>query len=135
MVMPRRTAALVLGLACVALPAGPAFAEVCDKIRPDWSPADGRIGALGDAIYMSQTGFGLVAATLLVMGLVVRLRWIRFIASGGLVLMAIPLILEWWNMPAMYREALAEGCLGLPYVTIAVLLVLSAGLFHLALRR
>lgn len=131
----RCTVGLVLGLAGVLIPAAPAFAAVCDKIRPDWSPNDGPIGALGDTIFMSQTGFGMVAATFLVMGLVVRHRWIRLVASGGLALMAIPLLLEWWKMPPLYREALAEGCLGLPYVTIAVLFVLSAGVFHLALRR
>jgi hypothetical protein len=131
----RHTASLVLGLAGALLPAAPAFAAVCDNIRSDWSPGDGPIGALGDTIFMSQTGFGLVTATLLVMGLVVRHRWIRLVASGGLALMAIPLLLEWWKMPPLFREALAEGCLGLPYVTIAVLLALSAGIFYLALRR
>ncbi len=133
---PRHLASVVIGLACALLPAAPAFAAaVCDKIRPDWSPGEGPIGAVGDTIFMAQTGFGLVAASLLVMGLVVRHRWIRLVASGGLALMAIPLLLEWWKMPPLYRDALAEGCLGLPYVTIAVLFILSAGIFHLALRR
>ncbi|MBT5414522.1 MAG: hypothetical protein HOK81_07990 [Rhodospirillaceae bacterium] len=130
----RNAGKVVLGLACVLLPAAPAAAEVCDKIRPSWSPTDGPIGAVGEAVYHSSTGFGLVAAVLLVMGLVARHRLVRFASSGGLALMATPLASEWWNMHPIYREALAEGCLGPPYVSIAVLLALSVGMFHLAMR-
>ena len=44
---------LLCSLLVVAMPAS-AAAEVCDKERPGWSPADGPVGQLGETFLRSR---------------------------------------------------------------------------------
>ena len=111
-----------LALPLATLP-GPAWAEVCDKMRPNW---DGTATtAMGEALalFLSPGGLFLLAATAVALvlrsqwgGLVVVLLWTGFIT---LVTMADP--------SGSRAPGLVEGCVGPPTLFIALAAAICVG--------
>jgi hypothetical protein len=112
----------------------PAFAEVCDKVRPAWDPKDGPISQFDDLVltfFAEPFGliiFGLVAATVL-------LRKPMFTACS-IILLIIPGVLSltarltnWLpsDPDPVWTYAISEGCvLPSPGLVPIVLVVIAA---------
>lgn len=116
--------------ALAALP-GPAFAEVCDKVRPEWSPTDGPVSALGEVKSLLLFFFALPLALALAATRCPR-RWLLALCTGAALIVAGLLIGGDSEIMAFAR---AEGCVGPPGLTYALLAALPLpGLWRL-LRR
>ncbi|WP_338550135.1 hypothetical protein [Roseovarius phycicola] len=118
----RRGLTAALALICLPLPA---FAEVCDKVRPGW---DGMpVSMWQEALWL----FGSPAALFL---LFCSALVFRFKNSWG----ALAVFVGWsflvgaftfWDPTGGVRDgAIAEGCVGSPAVFVVVVLVISVGL-------
>lgn len=109
-------------LACLPTPA---LAEACDKIRPGWD--GGTVGPVAEAITLFSSPIAL--AFLLGTALVFRFR-----SSKG----ALALCLAWSFLVTattfldptggVRTQAAAEGCVGSPWLFIAVVGALSVGM-------
>ena len=95
-------AALTLG-GLLSAAATPAFAEVCDKVSPDWQRGDGPVGLLGPALMVA-----LVAVLLL--GWRTGSAWIAFPATAACLLLALVSAADLIGGSALYDAATAEGC-------------------------
>ena len=113
----------------VLVAASPAFAEVCDKERPRWNPADGRVNVFEELYFFltSPVGIGLIA--LIATTLYFRKRWLSFLCAGLVFTIATITTLNWfWLGDSIITAAFNEGCRTSPIVTIGVLVLLSAWL-------
>lgn len=103
----------------------PALAEACDKIRPGWD--GGEVGAVSEAITLFSSPIALIL--LFLTALVFRFR-----SSRG----ALALCLFWSFLitavtffdptGGVRTQAITEGCVGSPWLFIAVVGALSAGM-------
>lgn len=113
----------------VSLMASPAFAEVCDKERPRWNPADGRVNVF-EELYLfltSPLGIGLIA--LIATTLYFRRRWLSLLCAALIFTVATIVALNWfWLGDGIITAAFNEGCRASPIVTIGVLVLLSVWL-------
>ena len=120
--------------ALAALP-GPAFAEVCDKVRPEWSPTDGPVSALGEvkSLLLSPPGFFFALPLALALAATLRpRRWLLALCTGAALIVAGLLIGGDSEIMAFAR---AEGCVGPPGLTYALLAALPLpGLWRLMRR-
>jgi hypothetical protein len=114
--------------------ATPAMAEVCEKTRPGWSPADGPVTALGEALVFAMTP----AALLLIVGVGAGWYFRQQLVLSAVVLaslvFAFPRI--WPVNPDLLAAASAEGCIGPSSLVIGFLgLIWMAAMAGLILRR
>ncbi|MEM6588529.1 MAG: hypothetical protein AAF641_08790 [Pseudomonadota bacterium] len=103
----------------------PALAEACNTIRPGWDGGD--VGAVAEAITLFSSPIALIL--LLCTALVFRFR-----SSWG----ALTVCLGWSFLitavtffdptGGVRTEAITEGCVGSPWLFIAVVGLLSAGM-------
>lgn len=105
--------------------ATPAWAEVCDEVRPDWDGTP--VTALGEFLYLLQAPVVLVLILGTAMAFRFRSEW------GGLVVVVgwsvvTYLITDWGGANQQEVLARAEGCIGSPSLFIAVATALSIGL-------
>lgn len=109
-----------------------AAAEVCDKERPFWRPADGPVGALQDLIHSIATPLGAALLLCLLAPLVWRRAIPALLAANTALLAALFTWLERSSPsdPAT-AAALAEGCMGPPGAPVAALLLAALGLYWL----
>lgn len=108
---------------CAALPL-PAFAEVCDKVRPDWLPEDGPVGALAEAFYVLTSPLGVVLLAFVVLAMVRPRRWLAVVVALPLLALAGLLFLA--RGAEVAAMAMAEGCIGGIGPTVALLVLLAA---------
>jgi hypothetical protein len=106
-------------LIAYALMASPAAAEVCDKVRPGWSPADGPATMVTELMQFLIWGWG----GLLIIALVLGLYFRKVIVLNAVLLvsliMAVPYI---WPLDAETRQfAITEGCVGASTLVMATL--------------
>lgn len=132
--------AQVLGVAAaVALPASSALAEVCDKERPDWAPADGPVGQLGETIGilagLLSSGPGIAILAVLLLPLLWRNRGLSLASAALAALMAFGLAAAWLERDPVYEAALAEGCRTAPILPIALLALLCLWMLRRGLSR
>ncbi|MEL6647915.1 MAG: hypothetical protein AAFY35_08775 [Pseudomonadota bacterium] len=109
----------------LSLVPGPAFAEACDTIRPGWD--GGEVSAVAEAITLFSSPIALIL--LFLTALVFRFR-----SSRG----ALALCLFWSFLitavtffdptGGVRTQALAEGCVGSPWLFIAIVGALSVGM-------
>jgi len=100
---------------------GAAVAEVCDKVRPGWARANGPATGVTEVLYLFATGPGLAAVLLTVAGFTFYRWWLFALAalvSAFLTFVAIAAALP--DPTGLAGLARAEGCLGPPYLSIAV---------------
>ncbi len=131
------SAAAVLGLSTV-----PAAAEVCDKLRPDWSPDDGPPGTTGDLLAALGTPLGMLALAALGLALAAIFatrRPLVLVATSFGLPMAVAVLLHQTRDPAIDTLALQEGCLSSPdavqILLFVAMLVLVPVAFHRAFNR
>lgn len=120
--------AAVLLVATVAA----ASAEVCDKERPAWNPADGPVGALGEMLANLLSVPGLVVVAVAFLAMWSKSVWVP------LVLCLFPFALAWlihfghndpMPLAAEMRDfARQEGCVGPPGLAIAVFVLMGVAL-------
>jgi len=109
----------ILGISLCA--ASPAWAEVCDKIRPNWSPLDGPVSAIQELMYFTTSPIGIGFGVLFALHL-----WFRTRLSFYLVLVAcgFALLTEteiFWAPNHILAASYSEGCRGLPWLTLLVI--------------
>ena len=109
-------------------------AEVCDKARPRWSPADGPVGQLGETFFTFTTTPGIVLMALLAISLLIRIRWLFVLNAVLTFLFGFLLALDWSQMDDVLRFAVAEGCITAPVLPIAILAVLCVLMAYRAVR-
>jgi uncharacterized integral membrane protein len=112
------------GLILAALAPAPAWAEVCDKTRPNWDGTP--VSAVDEAIFLFSTP----AALVLVLG---TLLAIRFRHQWGALIMVIlwTLLISLVAMgdPTGMREfELTEGCVGSPTLFIGLVAAICIGM-------
>ncbi|MDQ2094036.1 hypothetical protein [Rhodalgimonas zhirmunskyi] len=111
------------------------MAEVCDKERPDWTPASGPATGLDEMLFLftSLPGLGILGA--LILALLTRQK--RYLAISALFsgLIATALYVSSTQPDALTQQAIAEGCVGPqgPPV-LASTLICAVSLALLALR-
>lgn len=109
----------------------PAVAEVCDKMRPDWNPADGPAGAFGEAITLLTSPWALLTIAFIVAAYFLRQAILAHAAialatSLMVVLAVIPLLIA----SPILEAARTEGCVGPGYLRFFVgALILAAAIF------
>ena len=124
---------LLCSLLVVAMPA-PAAAEVCDKARPRWSPADGPVGQLGETFFTFTSTGGIVLMALLAISLLIRVRWLFILNAVLTFLFGFALALNWIDMHEITRAAVAEGCVTAPVLPVATLAALFVLMTYRAVR-
>lgn len=106
--------------------ASPAFAEVCDKERPSWNPADGRVNTFEELYFFFISPVGIGLAILISATLYFRKRWLSFLCAGLIFTVAAITALNWfWLGDSIITAAYREGCRAPPIITIGVLVLLS----------
>ncbi|MDU9002890.1 hypothetical protein [Sedimentitalea todarodis] len=121
---PLRRAVIVL-----LATATPALAEVCDKERPGWTPADGPATGLDEVVFhaTSLPGLGILGALTLALLVGGRLYWTLSALFSGVIALAL-----WTTHSApddITLAAIAEGCVGPKSLSIGFL----AAIFVVAL--
>ncbi len=118
----RRGLTPLVGLACTPLPA---WAEVCDKVRPDWNGLP--VSAWQEALWLFASPLALVL--LIGSAIVFRLRssWGALVVFVGWSFL-VGAFTFWDPTGGVRTAAIAEGCLGSPAVFVSVVLVISVGL-------
>lgn len=116
-----------LGLcATLTLLPAQALAEVCDKERPLWSPADGPMSALDELFHLATTlpGLGIAGALTLALLSGTRLYWALTALFSAIIALSL------WAMQndplGLTQAAMAEGCVGPQTLTIATCTVICA---------
>lgn len=112
----------------------PAWADVCETVRPGW---DGEtVTAMGELLLLFQTP--LVLLLLLGTALAVRFRH----ELGGVVVVvgwsiATYVATGWGNADGIREAALAEGCVGSPalFITVAVAVAIGVVLYTAPITR
>ncbi|MEO9684727.1 MAG: hypothetical protein ABJR46_03055 [Tateyamaria sp.] len=111
-----------IGSVIVALP-GAAWAEICDKERPNWDGTD--VTAIGEAFTLFTTPVALVVLAFTIIALRFRNQW-----------MGLGAVLGWTGFIALITTAdptgtrnlaIAEGCIGSPTLFIAVVAAICVG--------
>jgi hypothetical protein len=97
----------------------PAMAEVCDKLRPGWSPADGPATMVTELVQFLIWGGGGVVLLGLILGLYLRKAIILNAIMLVTLIMAVPYI--WPLDPTTRQIAMTEGCVGQPTLVLVVL--------------
>jgi hypothetical protein len=102
------------------------FAEVCDKIRPDWSSENGPVSQFDDAILLATSGAGVTFLTFVVVSLLSRSRAMCLLAAIASATLALLLAFDWLNTApgSVQQMAIEEGCSVPPYLAISVFLAI-----------
>lgn len=124
----RRRLTAATGMA--ALPAA-AFAEVCDKVRPDWAAGAGPQGWLAETVYILASPPSLVLLALLALALWLPHLWIA--VPAALLTLGFAALLTISRQTDMAALAMAEGCVGtaapaITALTLAAILGLARAL-------
>jgi len=106
----------------------PALAEVCDKIRPDWTADAGPQGWLAETAYILASPPSLALAILLLLALAFPRLWLALPAT--LLTLAFAALLLVSRQAPMAVAARTEGCLAT--ATPAIALLALAALLTLA---
>lgn len=113
------------------LTASPAFAEVCDKVRPRWDPSSGSINLFEELYFFFTSPFGIGLILLIAATLYFKKRWLSISCAALIFLVAVLTTAGWFFLSdGIIRAAHQEGCRASPLVTIGVLALLSIWLFH-----
>lgn len=116
------------------LTATPAFAEVCDKARPGWDPADGPLGIWGELLVFATSPAMLLVIAALAAGWYFRQSLLLSAAMLAALVFAVPQ--RWPVNPDLVAAARSEGCMGPPTLVIGLLgLVWCLALAGMLLRR
>jgi len=111
----------------------PAWAEVCDKIRPDWDSAGGPVSAVAEMGYILASPVGLVLLGLVIVAMVWPRRWLAAVVALPLLALAGLLFLA--RGAEVAALAMQEGCIGGIGPTVGLLVLLAAAVLVRGFRR
>ena len=117
-------------LVCV-ITSTPAAGEVCDKVRPAWTPQDGPISQFDDLALFLFEPIGLIAIGLTVGALLLRSTWFSAVAIVILILIVALTVSTWSEADDVTRFAISEGCMTAPYLTTILLIAMAASILTL----
>ncbi|WP_386684843.1 hypothetical protein [Loktanella sp. R86503] len=109
----------------------PAAAEVCDKVRPAWTPQHGPVGQLDDLALFLFEPIGLIAIGLTVGAFLLRSAWFSAVAIVILMLMVALNVSTWREADDITRFAISERCMTAPYLTTIVMIAMAASIVTL----
>lgn len=113
----------------------PAYAEVCDKVRPNWNPENGRVTQYEEILYFFSTPFGAGLLALIIVAFFIKKFWFSFVCSLAILLTALIIFADWfWLGDTVANYAYLEGCLVSPIITCVILFVIAASLIVFSLR-
>lgn len=116
---------LVLPVATLAFAPLPAWAEVCEKVRPDWIPGSD-ISVVSEAISLLSSPVSIIL--LLASALAIRLR-AQWWALAVVVFWTIWVTIISADDPAgIQKLAKAEGCIGSPSLFFAIVGAICVGM-------
>lgn len=130
----RRTAQIALSSALFwAGATGFANAEVCDKERPNWTPGE-HVSWLSEAISIALLPPSLICMAFACFAAILPPRKIYVLASVPLVLLSVAIAYDRWapddmihpGIREMQQSAIREGCIGEPYLTLALFMIIAA---------
>jgi hypothetical protein len=99
----------------------PAVAEVCDKMNPSWSPSDGPVEHIGNAMNEFTGPFGIALLLVFIASFVLNRWWISAFSAFLAGFLAWFHMGERWFSDSAYLGAIKEGCLAEPYALVAIL--------------
>lgn len=103
--------------------APPAWAEVCDKVRPHWDPASGPVSQVDDLLHFLTEPLGLGTIALVAISLAFRRAWLAIATTIVLIAVAALLFFDIANIvDDITHEARLEGCLTQPVLVPLILL-------------
>lgn len=102
----------------------PAQAEVCDKVRPGWTPVDGPVGALAEAGYVLASPVGLILLAFVALAMIWPRRRLAVLAALPLLVLAGLLFLA--RRADVAVHAMTEGCIGGIGPTVVLLILIAA---------
>lgn len=106
----------------LALVPGSAFAEVCDKERPFWNPADGPVGLWSEPLHTFASPIGAASAVLLLIAFLANRRWLWGLTALLFAYMTVVIfanrLLE--DPTGILDFAIKEGCVGPAHLSIAL---------------
>lgn len=109
----------------------PAAAEVCDKVRPAWTPQDGQVGQFEDLVLFLFEPIGLIAIRLTVGALLLRSAWFSAVAIVILMLMVALNVSTWREADDLVQFTIDVGCMTAPYLTTIALISMAASIVAL----
>ncbi|WP_299734018.1 hypothetical protein [uncultured Tateyamaria sp.] len=117
----------------------PAAAEVCDKVRPAWNPADGPVTQFDDLALFFIEPLGLIVLVLAIAAVLLRKIWFTVFVVTLLVATIALNISTWVEADDVTNFALSEGCIAAPVLTtttlVAICAIFSVATWHSSRRR
>ena len=105
---------------------GPAFAEVCDKVRPNWDPSSEPVDQLQELYYIFSSPLGIILIALWVLVLFFKRTMLSVFAAFVLIAVSGLIAANWfWPDDGVTYGAHLEGCTGNPLATCLVLVVMA----------
>ena len=114
------------------LVASPAFAEVCDKERANWSGE--KIGMFGEFANFYLSYLGVFVILTFAVALFFQRTWLFAMVAILNLGLASVLIAEWWVPFEVRTAAITEGCVGSPVLIIFTSLLIGLTHWGLAIR-
>lgn len=111
--------------------ATPAVAEVCDKVRPAWTPQDGPVGQFEDLVWFLSEPVGLLAMGLTAGALLLGSAWVSAITIVILMPMAALYLFTWLKPDDIISFAIDEGCMTAPVFPTIALIAMAASIVAL----
>ncbi|MGH1423877.1 MAG: hypothetical protein ACRBBU_04060 [Pseudooceanicola sp.] len=122
-------------VSALLITASPAFAEVCDKERPNWNHIDGSVSQLGDLWLFFASPFGVGLTIVLLMAIYFRNAWVSGVVVLPLIAIAWLIGSTWLEFDYITQAAVREGCITSPVVKISVLTFAAFALVVVTFRR
>lgn len=117
----------------------PAVAEVCDKVRPAWNPANGPVTQSEDLALFLTEPIGLIVLGLAVTAVFLPKIWFTVFIVTLLVAIIALNISTWVKADDVTNFALSEGCIAAPVLTtitlVAICAIISVTTWHTSRRR
>jgi len=105
-----------------------AQAEVCDKVRPAWTPDHGPVSQLDELLFFIMEPLGLFVLGLMIVAVLIRQPWVAKTSASIVFLVALLLIGEWLHLldnKQIAQFAEDEGCIAPPILTSTFLLAFA----------
>lgn len=126
-------------IAITMIASTPAVAEVCDKVRPAWKPADGPVTQFGDLALFFFEPLGLIVLVFAIAAVLLRKIWFTVFVVTLLVAIIALNISTWVEADDVTNFAISEGCIAAPVLTtitlVAICAIISVATWHSSRRR
>jgi hypothetical protein len=109
--------------------AAPAFAEVCDKVRPAWDPTDGPVSQFDDLVLtFFVEPFGLFIFALVAVTVLLRKPLLTAFSIFFLMFPAVLDIIDWSPPDTVWSAAISEGCVTSSPILVRIVLIVIAAI-------